>query len=60
MMVQYSGSMLQVIKSWPGNTTGETKVLTEDGTIWTTVDYLPPMGTGDRQGVLFVDKVFER
>ena len=60
MMVQYSKTMLQVIRRWPGEGTGEEKVQTEDGTIWTSVDYLPTIGTGDRHGILFVDKVIER
>ncbi len=60
MIIQYTGQMHQVIKSWPGSLTGETKMQTADGTIWTTVDYLREIGTGDRQGVLILDKVFEK
>lgn len=51
---------LQVIRSCPGEATGEKRVQTADGTIWKTVDYLPILGTGDRQGVLWLDKVFEK
>ncbi len=50
---------LQVISRLPGDATGEEKVKTSDGTIWRTVDYLPTPGTGDRQGFLLLDKVFE-
>lgn len=60
MMSQFGGSMLQIIRCWSGDVTGEEKIMTEDGAIWTTIDHLPIMGTGDRQGILFVDKVFER
>ena len=59
MIMQYQGQMLQVVKREPGDTTGEERIQTSDGTIWTTTKYLPKKGTGDRQGVLLYDKVVE-
>ena len=48
----------QVIREEPGAGTGDRIVQTSDGTWWKTVTHFS-WGTGDRQGILSDDKVFE-
>jgi hypothetical protein len=60
MMIQYQKRILQVVKRQYG-ATGEEIVQTEDGQVWRTKPYYESniVATGDRQGVLIVDKVIE-
>jgi hypothetical protein len=62
MIIQSKSYPLQVIRKWSGSATGEEIYKTNDGTIWKgdiCRYFLPEKGTGDRQGILICDKVFE-
>ena len=62
MIIKSKNYPLQVINRWAGSGTGEEIIQTNDGTIWkgdVCRDCLPKKGTGDRQGILICDKVFE-
>ena len=57
--IQHKGVTHEIIRREPGEGTGDERVLTSDGTWWSTVSHLPIKGTGDRQGISYYNMVIE-
>lgn len=49
----------QVVERFAGRGTGDECVRTANGETWNVADYLPEPATGDRQGQLRGNKVYE-
>ena len=55
-----SRTPLQIVRSWPGDGTGDMRVMDQNGNTWDVVRDIGPIGTGDRWGYTDYRNIYEK